>query len=220
MVIHAPGAVSKTFNFHKDLNDMDLRPVDHELTTLVIDAMGQDQHQILNADNAFLIESLRSKRSPESPYLIAGYSLSGIIIICIASWQSKLRIETRKNLDAMYNFEAPHCDEPTTLIMPKDCSWYRTRHASDIHISVADCNGGDYHLSKLDLKVAPGRHDTMFTPVHVKILAGMLEEIVAMLPAGEASIPSSAIAPAKQNGSANRMAARNLMFVPVIDVTK
>ncbi|EMD32324.1 PKS/NRPS enzyme [Gelatoporia subvermispora B] len=316
MAVQAAGVISKTFNVHMGLNNMYLRPTVRELATLVIDAMGQDQRQILDAedaDNDFLIEFLPIKKKgilpriflvhdvtgmatpfmrlgaympnemyaigdrdfgnatgfqsieamadhyisliktvqPEGPYLIAGYSLGGIVALCMASkltnagekvkhlvlfdpifiptrerqslkstdwttraierisenfpeigekWKSKLRIEIRKNLDAMWDYEAPHYDEPTTLVVPKDRSWYRTGHASDFDTGIDDRNGWDYRLSKLDMKVASGRHDTMFTPAHVKILAGVFKEILAALPADELS--SSAITPAKQNGSA------------------
>ncbi|KAH9923014.1 putative nonribosomal peptide synthetase [Amylocystis lapponica] len=175
---------------------------------------------------------------PTGPYVISGYSLGGLVALCMASkltnagekvahlilfdpifiptrerqslkatdwtaraidrisenfpeigekWKTKLRTEIRKNLDAMWDYEAPHYDGATTLVVPKDRSWYRSGSASDFDTGVDNRNGWDLRLSKLDMKVASGRHDTMFTPAHVKVLAGVLKEIFASIPADELS---------------------------------
>ena len=97
-------------------------------------------------------------------------------------WKNKLRTEIRKNLDTMFDHEPEHYDGPTTLVVPKDRSWYRNGHASDFDTGVDDRNGWDYRLSNLGMKVAAGRHDTMFAPAHVKSVAAVLKEIFEGLP--------------------------------------
>ncbi|KIJ63457.1 polyketide synthetase [Hydnomerulius pinastri MD-312] len=93
-------------------------------------------------------------------------------------WKTKLRTEIRKNLDSMFDFEPEHYDGPTTLVVPKDRSWYRSGHASDFDTGADDHNGWDYRIKNLDIKVASGRHDTMFAPAHVKVLAEVMKEIL------------------------------------------
>lgn len=97
-------------------------------------------------------------------------------------WKTKLRTEIRKNLDAMFDHEPEYFDGPSTLVVPKDRAWYRNGHASDFDTGIDDRNGWDARLSNLDMKVAAGRHDTMFAPAHVKTLAGVLKEIFESMP--------------------------------------
>ncbi|KAI6009612.1 putative nonribosomal peptide synthetase [Pisolithus orientalis] len=104
-------------------------------------------------------------------------------------WKNKLRTEIRKNLESMFDYEADFYDGPTTLVVPKDRSWYRSGAASDFDTGADDHNGWDARIKNLDMKVAAGSHDTMFTPAHVKVLAGVLKEILATVPgAGSVSI--------------------------------
>ncbi|KIJ63455.1 polyketide synthetase [Hydnomerulius pinastri MD-312] len=103
-------------------------------------------------------------------------------------WKNKLRTEIRKNLDSMFDFEPEHYDGPTTLVVPKDRSWYRSGSASDFDTGTDDHNGWDNRIKKLDMKVAAGSHDTMFTPAHVKVLASVVKEIIAGIP-GAVSTP-------------------------------
>jgi len=108
-------------------------------------------------------------------------------------WKNKLKVEIRKNLESMFDFEPEHFDGPTTLVVPKDRTWYRSGHASDFDTGTDDRNGWDARIKNMDMKVAAGRHDTMFAPAHVKVLAGVLKEIFATFPATaqpESSKPS------------------------------
>ncbi|KIN95859.1 hypothetical protein M404DRAFT_295171 [Pisolithus tinctorius Marx 270] len=97
-------------------------------------------------------------------------------------WKNKLRTEIRKNLESMFDYEADFYDGPTTLVVPKDRSWYRSGAASDFDTGADDHNGWDARIKNLDMKVAAGSHDTMFMPAHVKVLAGVLKEILASVP--------------------------------------
>ncbi|KAI6142295.1 putative nonribosomal peptide synthetase [Pisolithus thermaeus] len=97
-------------------------------------------------------------------------------------WKNKLRIEIRKNLESMFDYEADFYDGPTTLVVPKDRSWYRSGAASDFDTGADDHNGWDARIKNLDMKIAAGSHDTMFTPAHVKVLAGVVKEILATIP--------------------------------------
>ncbi|KAH7918588.1 amino acid adenylation [Leucogyrophana mollusca] len=121
-------------------------------------------------------------------------------------WKNKLRVEIRKNLDSMFDFEPEHYDGPTTLVVPKDRSWYRSGSASDFDTGTDDHNGWDARIKNLDMKVAGGKHDTMFTPAHVKVLAGVVKEIIASIPgvpSQTAAPPTSKLAKSKAgNGSA------------------
>ncbi|KAF9241407.1 putative nonribosomal peptide synthetase [Melanogaster broomeanus] len=94
-------------------------------------------------------------------------------------WKNKLRTEIRKNLDSMFDFEPEHFNGPTTLIVPKDRSWYRSGHASDFDTGTDDHNGWDYRIKNLDMKVSAGSHDTMFAPAHVKVLSGVLKDVLS-----------------------------------------
>ena len=96
-------------------------------------------------------------------------------------WKNKLRTEIRKNLDSMFDFEPPHYEGRTTLIVPKDRSWYRSGHASDFDTGADDHNGWDYRIKNLDMKVSAGAHDTMFAPAHVKVLAGVMKDILGIV---------------------------------------
>jgi thioesterase domain-containing protein len=271
------------------------RPTTRELGNVIIDAMGQDQRQIMEAEDSdkdFLIEFLPIKKKgihprlflvhditgmatpfmrlgaympnemwaigdrdfgrptgfnsieamadhyitliksvqSEGPYVISGYSMGGLVALSMADkltkageivkhliifdtifipakerqglkssdwtaraidrisqnfpeigdrWKNKLSIEIRKNMDFMWDFDPPYYDGPSTLIVPKDRIWYRSGHASDFDTGVDDLNGWDHRMSNLDMKVAGGRHDTMFTPAHVKVLSQVLKEIFA-----------------------------------------
>ena len=277
------------------------RPTIRELSNVIIDAMGQDQRQIMAAedsDNDFLIEFLPIKKKgihprmfivhditgmatpfmrlgaympnemwaigdkhfgsvdgfttieemadhyitlirsvqPHGPYVIAGYSMGGLVALVIADklkktgevithliifdtifiparerqslkssdwtaraidrisqnfpeigerWKTKLSVEIRKNLDAMWELDPPFYDGPTTLVVPKDRVWYRSGHASDFDTGADDLNGWEHRISNLTMKVSPGRHDTMFTPAHVKGLAQVLKGIFAEFPTAE-----------------------------------
>ncbi|KAI5993419.1 hypothetical protein EDC04DRAFT_1271012 [Pisolithus marmoratus] len=97
-------------------------------------------------------------------------------------WKNKLRVEIRKNLESMFDYEADFYDGPTTLVVPKDRSWYRSGAASDFDTGTDDHNGWDARIKNLDMKVAAVSHDTMFTPAHVKVLAGAVKEILATVP--------------------------------------
>ncbi|EGO03426.1 hypothetical protein SERLA73DRAFT_101532 [Serpula lacrymans var. lacrymans S7.3] len=124
-------------------------------------------------------------------------------------WKTKLRTEIRKNLDSMFDFEPEHYDGATTLVVPKDRSWYRSGHASDFDTGADDHNGWDYRIKNLDMKVAAGRHDTMFTPAHVKVLAEVVKEVLAPyttnIPPPPAK-PKKVMAKSRVNGVANSMA--------------
>ena len=96
-----------------------------------------------------------------------------------------LSVEIRKNLDAMWELDPPYYDGPTTLVVPKDRAWYRSGHASDFDTGADDLNGWEHRISNLTMKISPGRHDTMFTPAHVKGLAQILKEIFAEFPPPE-----------------------------------
>ena len=171
-----------------------------------------------------LIRSVQSR----GPYLIAGYSMGGLVALVIARklknageiithliifdtifiptherhrlkssdrtaraidritqnfpkvgerWKTKLSVEIRKNSDAMWELDPPYYDGPTTLVVPKDRVWYRSGHASDFDTGLDDLNGWEHRISNLAMKVSPGRHDTMFTPAHVKGLAQVLKGI-------------------------------------------
>jgi len=277
------------------------RPTIRELSNVIIDAMGQDQRQIMAAedsDNDYLIEFLPMKKKgihprmfivhditgmatpfmrlgaympnemwaigdkyfgsvdgfttieemadhyitlirgvqPQGPYLIAGYSMGGLVALVIADklkkagevithliifdtifiptserqslkssdwtaraidrisqnfpeigekWKAKLSIEIRKNLDAMWELDPPYYDGPTTLVVPKDRVWYRSGHASDFDTGADDLNGWEHRMSNLTMKISPGRHDTMFTPAHIKGLSQVLKEIFVEFPTPE-----------------------------------
>ncbi|KAG6375737.1 hypothetical protein JVT61DRAFT_2583 [Boletus reticuloceps] len=296
MAVQAAGIISKTFNVHIGLNHIYLRPTIRELSTLIVDAMGQDSRAIIEAEDAdadYLIEFLPIKKKgiqprvflvhditgmatpfmrigaympnemyaigdkhfgsptgfstiesmadhyitlikgvqPQGPYIVAGYSFGGQVAISMADkltragdtvqhlilldpiyipaaerqslkstdwtqrsidristnfpdigekWKNKLRTEIRKNLDSMFDFEPPHYDGRTTLIVPKDRSWYRSGHASDFDTGTDDHNGWDYRVTDLNMKVSGGAHDTMFAPAHVKVLAGVMKEILGI----------------------------------------
>jgi len=175
---------------------------------------------------------------PHGPYVIAGYSMGGLVALVIADklrkagevithliifdsifipsrerqslkssdwtaraidrisqnfpeigekWKAKLSVEIRKNLDAMWELDPPYYDGPTTLVVPKDRVWYRSGHASDFDTGADDLNGWEHRMSNLTMKVSPGRHDTMFTPAHVKGLAQVLKEIFSDFPTPEVS---------------------------------
>ncbi|KAI9458237.1 putative nonribosomal peptide synthetase, partial [Boletus coccyginus] len=94
-------------------------------------------------------------------------------------WKNKLCTEIRKNLDSMFDYEPPQYEGRTTLIVPKDRSWYRSSNASDSDTGPDDHNGWDDHIKNLDMKISAGAHDTMFAPAHVKVLAGVMKEILA-----------------------------------------
>ncbi|KAF9781603.1 hypothetical protein BJ322DRAFT_1161283 [Thelephora terrestris] len=100
-------------------------------------------------------------------------------------WKAKISMEIRKNLDAMWELDPPYYNGPTTLVVPKDRVWYRSGHASDFDTGADDLNGWEHRLSNLAMKVSPGRHDTMFTPAHVKGLSVILKEIFTEFPAPE-----------------------------------
>ncbi|KAI5990953.1 hypothetical protein EDD15DRAFT_1136732 [Pisolithus albus] len=106
--------------------------------------------------------------------------------------KNKLRVEIRKNLESMFDYEADFYDGPTTLVVPKDRSWYRSGAASDFDTGADDHNGWDARIKNVDMKVAAGSHDIMFTPAHVKVLAGVVKEILATVPgAGSMDATSS-----------------------------
>ncbi|KAI6004829.1 hypothetical protein EDD15DRAFT_2359731 [Pisolithus albus] len=69
----------------------------------------------------------------------------------------------------MFDYEADFYDGPTTLVVPKDRLWYRRGAASDFDTGADDHNGWDARIKNVDMKVAAGSHDTMFTPVFVKM---------------------------------------------------
>ena len=96
-------------------------------------------------------------------------------------WKNKLRTEIRKNLDSMFDFEPPHYEGRATLIVPKDRSWYRSGNASDFDTGADDHNGWDYCIKNLDMKISAGAHDTMFAPAHVKVLAGVMKEVLGIV---------------------------------------
>ncbi|KAL4075275.1 hypothetical protein V8B97DRAFT_2022271 [Scleroderma yunnanense] len=105
-------------------------------------------------------------------------------------WKNKLRVEIRKNLESMFDYEADFYDGHTTLVVPKDRSWYRSGAASDFDTGTDDHNGWGARIKNLVMKIAAGSHDTMFTPAHVKVLAGVVKDIIATVPgAGEVSPP-------------------------------
>ncbi|EIW85840.1 hypothetical protein CONPUDRAFT_80229 [Coniophora puteana RWD-64-598 SS2] len=101
-------------------------------------------------------------------------------------WKNKLRTEIRKNLDSMFDFEPAHYSGRTTLVVPKDRSWYRSGNASDFDTGTDDHNGWDARIKDLDMKVAAGSHDTMFQPAHVKVLAGVVKDIISSTPGVQA----------------------------------
>ncbi|KAH7917416.1 alpha/beta-hydrolase [Leucogyrophana mollusca] len=112
-------------------------------------------------------------------------------------WKNKLRTEIRKNLDSMFDYEPEHYDGPTTLVVPKDRSWYRSGSASDFDTGTDDHNGWDARIKNLDMKIAAGTHDTMFMPAHVKVLAGVVKEIISSIP----GVPSQTVAPPASKAS-------------------
>ena len=59
-------------------------------------------------------------------------------------WKSKLHTEIWQNLDSMFDFEPPHYEGGTMLIVPKDRSWYRSGNASDFDTGADNHNGWDY----------------------------------------------------------------------------
>ncbi|KAJ3194330.1 hypothetical protein HK101_002999 [Irineochytrium annulatum] len=97
-------------------------------------------------------------------------------------WKSKLRREIRKNLEFMFDHDPDFFDGPTTLVIPKDRSWYRTGHASDFDTGADDANGWRRRISNLNMKVSGGRHDTMLAPAYVKSLAKVMKEICSEIP--------------------------------------
>ncbi|KAI5990956.1 hypothetical protein EDD15DRAFT_2197745 [Pisolithus albus] len=111
----------------------------------------------------------------------------------IRKWKNKLRVEIRKNLESMFDYEADFYDGPTTLVVPKDRLWYRSGAASDFDTGADDHNGWDARIKNLDMKVAAGSHDTMFTPVFVNsVLVGVVKEILGTVPgAGSMDTTSS-----------------------------
>ncbi|KAH7890103.1 putative nonribosomal peptide synthetase [Phlebopus sp. FC_14] len=119
-------------------------------------------------------------------------------------WKTKLRTEIRKNLDSMFDYEPEHYDGPTTLVVPKDRSWYRSGHASDFDTGADNHNGWDYRVKNLDMKIASGSHDTMFAPAHVKVLAGVMKEILGSLPG---ATPVAEPAPSRPTRTARSRAA-------------
>ncbi|KAJ3195836.1 hypothetical protein HK101_010930 [Irineochytrium annulatum] len=323
LAVQASEAISKTFNCHMSLNNIYLRPTIRELSTVIIDAMGQDVRQIQQAEDAEqdnLIEFLPIKRKgakpriflvhdvtgmstpfmrlgaympnemyaigdkyfgqregfadlkamaahyvslirevqPKGPYIICGYSFGGTVALSMAcmlrdmgetvsrlilldaiflnksereglkagdwtkrsierisenfpeisdEWKKRLRKEIRKNLEFMFDHDAEYYDGETTLVIPKDRSWYRTGHASDFDTGADDANGWRRRISNLTMKVSGGRHDTMLAPAYVKSLAKVMREIVAECPSGEdAPTPAGAappmVAPARTAASA------------------
>ncbi|KAL4070678.1 Alpha/Beta hydrolase protein [Scleroderma citrinum] len=105
-------------------------------------------------------------------------------------WKNKLCVEIQKNLKLMFNYEADFYDGCTMLIVPKDSSWYHSGAASDFDTGTDDHNGWDAHIKNLDMKIAAGSHDTMFTPAHVKVLTGVVKDIIATIPdAGKVDTP-------------------------------
>ncbi|KAH7927995.1 putative nonribosomal peptide synthetase [Leucogyrophana mollusca] len=93
-------------------------------------------------------------------------------------WMVKLRTEIRKNLDTMLDYEPELYGGPTTLVVPRDRSWYH----SDLDARADDHNCWDYCISNLDIKVAAGAHNTMFSSSHVQVLAAVMKDIFASLP--------------------------------------
>ncbi|KAI6017612.1 hypothetical protein BKA83DRAFT_1747737 [Pisolithus microcarpus] len=96
----------------------------------------------------------------------------------------------------MFDYEADFYDGPTTLVVPKDRSWYRSGAVSDFDTGADNHNGWDARIKNLDMKVAAGSHDTMFTPVFVKVLVGVVKEILGTVP-GAGSVSTSASNPGK-----------------------
>jgi pimeloyl-ACP methyl ester carboxylesterase len=268
LAVQAAGVVSQTFNVNIGLNNIYLRPTIRELGNLIIDAMGQDQRQLMQAEDSasdFLIEFLPVKKKgihprvflihdvtgmatpfmrlgayvsnemwaigdrdfgketgfksieamadhyithiqgiqPTGPYVIAGYSMGGLVALSMSDklkkagesvarlilfdtiftptseregikasdwtaraidrilsdfpevggkWKERLATEIRKNMDFTWDFEPPHYDGPTTLIVPKDRSWYRSGHASDFDSGIDDRNGWDHRLSNMEMR--------------------------------------------------------------------
>ncbi|KAI5990928.1 hypothetical protein EDD15DRAFT_1136156 [Pisolithus albus] len=93
----------------------------------------------------------------------------------------------------MFDYEADFYDGPTTLVVLKDKSWYRSGAVSDFDTGADDHNGWDARIKNLDMKVAAGSHDTMFTPVFVNsVLVGVVKEILGTVPgAGSMDATSS-----------------------------
>ena len=100
-------------------------------------------------------------------------------------WKNKLRVEIRKNLESMFDYEADFYDGPTTLVVPNDRSWYRSGAASDFDTGADDHNGWDARIKNLNMKIAAGTHDTMFTPAHVKVLAAVVKDIISAVPGAD-----------------------------------
>lgn len=96
-------------------------------------------------------------------------------------WKNKLHTEIRKNLDLMFDFEPPHYEGRATLIVPKDRSWFCSGSASDFDTGADDHNGWDCRIKNLEVKISAGSHDTMFAPAHVKVLAGVMKEILGIV---------------------------------------
>ncbi|KAG6330892.1 hypothetical protein ID866_8198 [Astraeus odoratus] len=95
-------------------------------------------------------------------------------------WKNKLRVEICKNVESMFNYEADFYDGLTTLVVPIDRSWHRSGPASDLSTGADDHNGWDARIKNLDMKTSAGSHHTMFTPAHIKVLAGVMKEILAV----------------------------------------
>ena len=97
-------------------------------------------------------------------------------------WKNKLRVEIRKNLESMFDYEADCYDGPTTLVVPKVRSWHRSGAASDFDTGADDHNGWNARIKNLDMKIAAGCHNTMFMPAHVKVLASVVKAIISTFP--------------------------------------
>jgi len=98
-------------------------------------------------------------------------------------WRNKLKTEIRKNLDLLFDHEPAHYAGRSTLVVPKDRSWFRSGNVSDFDTCMDDRNGWDARIQNLDMKVTAGAHDTIFARAYVEALAGIVKDIVVSTPA-------------------------------------
>ena len=77
---------------------------------------------------------------------------------------------------------------PTVTTVPLRLLFRRTYHgycggaASNFDTDADDRNGWDARAKNLDMKIAVGSHDTMFVPAHVKVLTGVVKDVIATVP--------------------------------------
>ncbi|KAF9644147.1 acetyl-CoA synthetase-like protein [Thelephora ganbajun] len=81
LAVQAAAAVGENFKLNISLNNIYLRPTIRELSNVIIDAMGQDQRQIMAAedlDNDSLIELLPIKRKGIHPRMFIVHDITGM----------------------------------------------------------------------------------------------------------------------------------------------